>query len=569
MQLNFLSGFLLQVQEFETEIFSSTETTSTTETDTQTSERFELSNAASSVAQNSNSMTAGVQISADYGTVQASATAGYSSQNSQLQSSQTASNYAKDVTTKASEKVTQKVKESRRSLTRNEIEIINEHGVDNKEGVQHIIGMYQWVNKIYKAQVHNTGKRLMYEFMIPEPAAFFMYSQLNKGFEGSTIEKPTHPFKDENGNIQDFTVLSRGNYGRYAATYNVSSIQTPPQEFMTVSTAIDHDMVEGANYKTMKDLSVEIPSGYVGASVRINVLMSKGDHSYVTVAVANQNKIFFENGEHTVDLDSEIMTGIIPIGARTRDTNWVLTVVAECQLSDKAFDDWRIKTYDSILQSYERKLSEYEYQLSLATSDINIQGENPLKNRRIEEQELKKACIKLFTAQRFEDFDALRLVSTIQDGDKTYHYPDFDFVDSIQQGSFIRFFEQAFEWHNMTYHFYPYFWAQKSKWVSLMSIKDPDFKFEKFLTSGAARVIVPVRPEFTKAILHYQESGELWEGQDLPTLDDELFISIVDEIKEASVGGYSEPVGEPWEVTVPTNMVILNSSTTPELPNYE
>jgi hypothetical protein len=43
------------------------------------------------------------------------------------------------------------------------------HGVDNKDGAQYISGVYQWINKIYEAQIYNYGLRTMYDVMIPEP----------------------------------------------------------------------------------------------------------------------------------------------------------------------------------------------------------------------------------------------------------------------------------------------------------------------------------------------------------------------------------------------------------------
>jgi hypothetical protein len=46
-------------------------------------------------------------------------------------------------------------------------------------------------------------------------------------------------------------------------------------------------------------------------------------------------------------------------------------------------------------------------------------------------------------------------------------------------------------------------------------------------------VQIPVRPGYEEAIAHYMKSdGELWDGGDPPHVDDELYVSIIDEIKE-------------------------------------
>ncbi|MBK8498823.1 MAG: hypothetical protein IPL52_08400 [Flavobacteriales bacterium] len=123
----------------------------------------------------------------------------------------------------------------------------------------------------------------------------------------------------------------------------------------------------------------------------------------------------------------------------------------------------------------------------------------------------------------------------------------------------------------MTYLYYPYFWARKREWVHILKRNDNDPLFEKFLQAGAARVLVPVRPAYTKAILFYLSSGgEVWEGEDVPSPDDPLYVSIVDEIKEADglfEGGEVE--GEPWVSKVPTSLVYLTHGNTPnDLPDY-
>ena len=183
--------------------------------------------------------------------------------------------------------------------------------------------------------------------------------------------------------------------------------------------------------------------------------------------------------------------------------------------------------------------------------------------------ELKKACIKLFSGQRFENFNAMSIVQEIEGENGTVSFPDFDFIESIQEGRMAMFFEEAFEWENITYSLYPYYYARKAKWLQLFGIEDNDPKFEAFLKSGAARVVVPVKPEYTKRVLYYAETGTIWTGAEVPALAREEHISIMDEVQEANVSSYEEEIGEPWELTLPTNLVCLNPSVTPDLPTYE
>jgi hypothetical protein len=36
---------------------------------------------------------------------------------------------------------------------------------------------------------------------------------------------------------------------------------------------------------------------------------------------------------------------------------------------------------------------------------------------------------------------------------------------------FVKFFEQAIEWHNLTYKLYPYFWSPKKRWTVIKQLK--------------------------------------------------------------------------------------------------
>lgn len=60
-------------------------------------------------------------------------------------------------------------------------------------------------------------------------------------------------------------------------------------------------------------------------------------------------------------------------------------------------------------------------------------------------------------------------------------------------------------------------------------------------------------------------SGEIWLGEEMPGLDDELYLSISDIIQE-SENITDDPIGDPWETRIPTNMVMLTSIIPDNLP---
>ena len=55
------------------------------------------------------------------------------------------------------------------------------HARPRQQGAaRNLTGVYRWVDKYYEAQIYNYGKRMMFEFIIPEPAAFYGYAQTHQ-----------------------------------------------------------------------------------------------------------------------------------------------------------------------------------------------------------------------------------------------------------------------------------------------------------------------------------------------------------------------------------------------------
>ena len=97
---------------------------------------------------------------------------------------------------------------------------------------------------------------------------------------------------------------------------------------------------------------------------------------------------------------------------------------------------------------------------------------------------------------------------------------------ALDQGPIIQFFEQAFEWEQMTYFFYPYFWGRKKNWPTTVNLSDPDPLFQQFLTAGAARVVVPVPIAYVDDVLYLLQNphhatklkDKVWGGGPTPII---------------------------------------------------
>ena len=100
-------------------------------------------------------------------------------------------------------------------------------------------------------------------------------------------------------------------------------------------------------------------------------------------------------------------------------------------------------------------------------------------------------------------------------------------------------------------------------------LDDPNYEYQQFLQASAARLVLPVRLGFEAAVAHYLETGNVWGGEGVPSIEDPLYLSIVDEIREQSGNTEQEPtpVGKHWEVRLPTSLIKLKAND--DLPKWE
>ena len=194
-----------------------------TEKDLQTTDRFELKKETEKTIQEDLSLEAGVTVSGSYGPVEMTAHADFAYKTSTKDSQKTSSNYARDVVDRSVTKIQKKSKEVRTTKNIHEIEEINTHGFNNKDGAGHVTGVYRWVDKHYRAQIYNYGIRLMFEFIIPEPAAFYIHAQKRKKeMTETSIRPPPELVGITSKDITEHT------YQRYASLYGAQGVSAPP-----------------------------------------------------------------------------------------------------------------------------------------------------------------------------------------------------------------------------------------------------------------------------------------------------------------------------------------------------
>ena len=154
---------------------SETETVTSEERDHQVSEKFSLQDEVKSTIDSKVGIDAGVTATVKYGemvtiTPHANVTANYA----KSQAETTARSYSKEIVDRSASKVQEKVRQLQVSKVITEVEERNKHSIKNAEpGAVHRAGLYYWVNRVSHAQVFNYGKHMMFDAILPEPAALF------------------------------------------------------------------------------------------------------------------------------------------------------------------------------------------------------------------------------------------------------------------------------------------------------------------------------------------------------------------------------------------------------------
>ncbi|MEM7037819.1 MAG: hypothetical protein AAF570_12625, partial [Bacteroidota bacterium] len=487
------------------EDFSETETETNEKTvqDLQTTDRFELQKETEKTVQTDMALEAGLTISAKYGPVEVGANAGFSLENSRSESTKTASNYARDVTSRSLKEVEKKTREKRSTTRISEIEDTNLHSFKNdSENAEHIIGIYQWVDKVYEAQTFNYGTRLMFEFMIPEPAAFYIHANKSKLTEGVTLKKPTAPKR-----LSPKT-LSPSNYRYFVKKYNVQGVAPPPDRVKIIGTTIDvtsqgEEEGKPGTY-VRRNSEVKVPEGYEArwAWIRTARVEDEDADDYKIRVFVGKERCHVGRSNFYKRMNNE--DDIIPIGVLAHNVLALLVnIEVKCVRSETLMAQWKLNTYNAIIDAYEAQKAAYERQVRNAqiTFGTAISGRNPLRNREIERDEMKKHSITMLSGRRLAGFNSMRKAGG-------FGYPELHREQALQQSVFIRFFEQAFEWDQMTYKFLSYFWGKKKEWTTSMQWEDVDPLFGQFLRAGSSKVVVSVRPGFEEAVLHFLRTGE-------------------------------------------------------------
>ena len=552
------------------------EVTTQTIKDLQTTDQSSLRTESQNALQENVNVQAGVAISASYGSLQLNTNASVAYSNSKSQTTDVATNRAKEVVNRAVTNITDRVR-TQQTTSRTEVFVEKDgHSFTNDAKNPNVVGIYQWLNEVYRAQVFNYGKRVLFDVTVPEPAAFLLdAAQAPENTSGAPAEVKEPPALAIGPGDLSPTPGTPNFYGDFVKTYNVVGVPEPPTQTITISKAIavtkEEDTEQAAELTILEgygavEAVVQGMYNHTGNKAESGLAVYVGTTQYLLTA---QVEVAGYGNPRPLNWHSEATS--IPVAVHTWGaSDYAVTIDIKCTLSDNALAAWKNKVYDAILQARQKQLDDYNDSLTQQQFDGPARsplGGNPDQNRITEQVELKKACLAMLSGMDLLSFNGIKedpLPGPIPPP-PAHAFPRVNWPTTLPvpadvdgQTRLIRFFEQAFEWPEMMYFLYPYFWARKGTWYDRSTIQDTDSLFAQFLSAGAARVVIPVRPGFETLINYFLMTGQVWGGGALPLISDSAYLPITEEIRDASgAPGDEIPVGDPWEIQIPTTLVLL------------
>ncbi len=460
--------------------------------------------------------------------------------------------FAKEVLNKTSGRVASTVNRLRNFTAIDETEETATCVIDNTNGSHNIRGVYRWLEKVYSAHVVNYGSRLMIEFLIEDPA----FSYINAEFESTGVElaKSVHPF---HLGIESYENIDTENAAKLAAVYNVDEIEHPPAGKKIVS----------ASMQNACEKQVVVPLGYKASKAVVLCMFPKGTGDYRVEGIVGKNPFSFESSGKqsdsvTFEMNDEdstvpviVMGNAIPSSPPAAPSNFIVTVEVECAPTEGLINEWKQSVYKSLTIGYENQKILYNNNVGhINEGDIM---RSPSMNRGAERGELKKRCVNLMVGKCLRNAP-----NNDKDG-----LSGFD----VNAPHYAGFFEQSFEWNEMTYSFHVNLkdQAEDAKLKSLRQniCADNDPLFVNFLQADYARVLVPVSMPNAMPVLYYLSTGEVWRAGRSITPAHINHVNVVDDIIKSEAGRqYIEKESPAWKVTIPTSMYVLQDS--PELPSF-
>ncbi|HEX8615410.1 MAG TPA: hypothetical protein VF800_29350 [Telluria sp.] len=515
-------------------------------------ERFEMGQNAFQTARKQQDRNASINLTSNYGAVNAQASTFMNDSNGADQARGADLRQSREIVDRAVALVRERV--GRQRFRNRSAEVYESDVVRHSAPAATIRAQYRWVDKVYQAQVFTYGARAMYEVMVPAPAAMFRHLLAQQpGFGGHAGPAPIKPVLRP-ADITDATWLA------IADRFNVT-LPPPPTAAITEYASLSHPGGGSATttLSGMFNSPRALEQGYAAAAAGVSMTWFGVDNrSGITASVGTR-------------LFSSSPTGTTPIAAQAIGTNsgavsynasgwgqldqFTVNFYLVWARTKVAVEKWQLQCHQIIMDQYESELKQHRALLA-ARADEDAPGAalDEEQMRTIERTELKRAVLEIVRNGSGQAAPASPIVIGSA--------PTIASERLEQAAREVRFFEYAFEWDQLTYTFFPYFWSEGAQqWAASRFEQQGDSVFTAFLNAGFASVILPVRSGYEDAAALYLQTGIVSDIAVVPA--DRVLADLNREVQlvNRTTPMEGSPEGAAWTYRVPTMLTVLDDGT--------
>lgn len=479
-------------------------------------------------------VSAGVDVTADYGVVKvdASLTAGFNFNQS------TASETASELTERTFESAVadfsrSKLQEQSRRTTRS-TEQETAHLVDTTAAKSPLSALRYEVHELKRMRLKHKGKRLLVHFVIPEPGIRLLALDLHESPVG--VDKP--PMLPSAGEI-----TSEG-YPVWASRFGIELPSPPPwrtvvrdafhrDELVRSAPPSEDEEDAGAPLPPVPFITatrvMAIPSGYrpytldiawaadywKGTTFLVDGQVAVDAESQGSGGDVIQNRV----AQHTFDPSRSGSSETVALSLFAREPSGpagalVVNASLVCHRETGQLVAWQLECLSLLREAHDRMSARYQAAQAAAAQAAATNQSSPLPADQLRQRardELRKWSVQFLLGGQIAP------ASLNQHGEPSRSY-------AARLHPIQGFFEGAFEWENATISSKPYFYGSRDNWKTKLTHRHVDLEYERFLRGGSADFFVPVRPGSEELVARFLEDPsiaslvDLLNGDASPTL---------------------------------------------------
>jgi hypothetical protein len=508
-------------------------------------EKTDISMSNESQSQHATALNVGASLSASYSSVTLSTSFGYNATTNDSQSKKDSRNHSMEITKKASartkkdHKVTFKVTSVAGSEDQSVRVINNPSPTDTMR-----IDYFQLARK-WRVDLLRYGLRMTYDIVVPNPGSGIVTLVEEVKALDAVINTPftfTLPLSAIYYNALAADPHSVSNYDQLAAQYN-ATVTAPPEARKWVKVhKVTPTMITGDDYENAHFDSIEfdIDENYYIHQVHAELVYQVNQGETRDYFIVTTGAAFLDGVNNLIGMSGHLSLDFV----YQYVNNFAMNITFTCLPKVQVLLDWRLQAWNQIRaaaeEQYNKKLQDYKEQRAKLVQKI---GEyDALTLRRMEQEEIMKGVLRWLLGPQFYlvPFDIASLFGpdsndpSAQDVLDPNRLTDEEWLKVIEHGEFIKYIHNAIEWENVLFFTYPYFWDDNKLWQFKKFLYHPDATHRTFLRSGAARVVLTIRPGFAKTFTQLVDSGGLFN----PLPGSHPYVTIAQEIQHFANTNY-------------------------------